>query len=51
MPLNCPVELGVYGITACALANESWRTGTMLAYDPDSPERYGPAKPSPVAAG
>ena len=48
VPLNCPVELGVYGITACALANESWRTGKTLAYDPDAPEKFGPAAPAKV---
>ena len=46
--LNCPIELGVYGITACALANESWRTGRMLAYDAASDTKFGPAQPADV---
>ena len=46
--LNCPIELGAYGITACALANESWRTGRTLAYDPDAPEKYSAAAPADV---
>ena len=48
VPLNCPIELGVYGITACALANESWRRGAMLAYDPAAPTRFAPAAPAIV---
>ena len=46
--LNCPIELGVYGITACALANESWRTGRTLAYAPDDPRKFAPAAPAEI---
>ena len=49
--LNCPIELGVYGITACALANESWRIGQMLSYDPDSDTKYSPAAPAEIPDG
>ncbi|WP_242688190.1 Gfo/Idh/MocA family protein [Alienimonas californiensis] len=49
--LNCPIELGVYGITACALANESWRTGQMLAYAPDAESKFGPAAPAQIPDG
>ncbi|NNJ25701.1 Gfo/Idh/MocA family oxidoreductase [Alienimonas chondri] len=49
--LKCPIELGVYGITACSLANESWRTGQVLAYAPDSPKKFGPAAPAAIPDG
>ncbi|MCX7426102.1 MAG: Gfo/Idh/MocA family oxidoreductase [Planctomycetia bacterium] len=32
-PLNCPVELGMAGVAAVCMANESWRTGQMMAWD------------------
>ena len=32
-PLNCPVELGVAGVAAVVMANESWRTGQMMGWD------------------
>lgn len=32
-PLNCPAELGLAGVTAVCMANESWRTGRMLGWD------------------
>ena len=32
-PLNCPVELGMAGVSAVCMANESWRTGQMMAWD------------------
>lgn len=32
-PLNCPVELGLAGVVAVCLANESWRTGQMMSWD------------------
>lgn len=32
-PLNCPVELGMAGVVAVNMANESWRTGTMMGWD------------------
>jgi predicted dehydrogenase len=32
-PLNCPVELGVAGVVAVVMANESWRTGQMMGWD------------------
>jgi predicted dehydrogenase len=31
--LNCPVELGVAGVAAVVMANESWRTGQMMGWD------------------
>ena len=31
--LNCPVKLGVAGVTAVVMANESWRTGQMMGWD------------------
>ncbi len=48
--LNCPIELGVYGITACALANESWRRGAMLSYDADAADKIGAAGPAEIPA-
>lgn len=32
-PLRCPVELGMAGVAAVVMANESWRTGQMMAWD------------------
>lgn len=32
-PLNCPVELGMAGVAAVCMANESWRTGQMIGWD------------------
>jgi predicted dehydrogenase len=32
-PLNCPVELGMAGVVAVNMANESWRSGRMMAWD------------------
>ncbi len=32
--LNCPVELGMAGVSAVCMANESWRSGRMMAWDP-----------------
>jgi predicted dehydrogenase len=32
-PLNCPVELGMAGVAAVCMANESWRTGRMIGWD------------------
>lgn len=31
--LRCPVELGMAGVSAVCMANESWRTGRMMAWD------------------
>jgi predicted dehydrogenase len=31
--LNCPVELGMAGVVAVNMANESWRTNRMMAWD------------------
>lgn len=33
VPLNCPVELGLAGVVAVNMANESWRTSTMIGWD------------------
>ncbi|QEG33405.1 Gfo/Idh/MocA family protein [Bythopirellula goksoeyrii] len=35
-PLNCPVRLGFAGMAASVMANESWRTGQMMGWDPES---------------
>ena len=32
-PLHCPVALGMAGVAAVCMANESWRTGQMMAWD------------------
>lgn len=32
-PLNCPVELGLAGVVAVNMANESWRTNQMMGWD------------------
>ena len=32
-PLNCPVRLGMAGVAAVCMANESWRSGRMMAWD------------------
>lgn len=32
-PLNCPSELGLAGVVAVNMANESWRSGRMMAWD------------------
>ena len=31
--LNCPVQLGLAGVAAVTMANASWKTGTMMAWD------------------
>ena len=60
-PLNCPVELGMAGVVAVNMANESWRTSQMMGWDDGrrtngagqhaQPEpRAGPA-PFPKVAG
>ena len=33
--LNCPVELGMAGVAAVCMANESWRSGRMMGWDAD----------------
>ncbi len=32
-PLNCPIELGMAGVVAVNMANESWRSGQMMGWD------------------
>ncbi|MGW8257634.1 MAG: Gfo/Idh/MocA family protein [Thermoguttaceae bacterium] len=32
-PLNCPIELGLAGVVAVCMANQSWRTGQMMGWD------------------
>ncbi len=32
-PLNCPVELGMAGVAAVNMANESWRTSKVMGWD------------------
>ncbi|MCA9041550.1 MAG: Gfo/Idh/MocA family oxidoreductase [Planctomycetaceae bacterium] len=34
--LNCPVELGMAGVVAVNMANESWRSGRMMAWDKEN---------------
>jgi predicted dehydrogenase len=41
-PLNCPPELGLAGVVAVNMANESWRTGHMMGWDKEK-ERMAPA--------
>lgn len=41
-PLNCPVELGVAGVVAVCMANESWRTSQMMGWD-SAAARMAPA--------
>jgi len=41
-PLNCPSELGLAGVVAVNMANESWRTGRMMAWDTKQ-EKMAPA--------
>jgi hypothetical protein len=41
-PLNCPVELGMAGVAAVNMANESWRTGQMMGWDKEN-EKMVPA--------
>ncbi|MBN2295397.1 MAG: hypothetical protein JXM70_23400, partial [Pirellulales bacterium] len=31
--LNCPAHLGLAGVAAVTMANESWRSGRMMAWD------------------
>lgn len=33
VPLNCPAELGLAGVVAVNMANESWRSGRMMGWD------------------
>ncbi|QDT68177.1 Inositol 2-dehydrogenase [Planctomycetes bacterium MalM25] len=35
-PLNCPAELGMAGVAAVCMALESWKTGTMTAWDAEN---------------
>ncbi len=32
-PLNCPVELGLAGVVAVNMANESWRSNRLMGWD------------------
>jgi len=41
-PLNCPVELGLAGVVAVCMANESWRSSQMMGWD-EQHERMAPA--------
>ena len=45
-PLNCPAELGMAGVAAVNMANESWRTGQMIAWDKQA-EKMVPAHTLP----
>jgi hypothetical protein len=41
-PLNCPPELGMAAVVAVCMANESWRSSQMMAWDNEN-ERMVPA--------
>ncbi|MFO1022186.1 MAG: Gfo/Idh/MocA family oxidoreductase [Planctomycetales bacterium] len=41
--LNCPVNLGLAGVVAVNMANESWRTSQMMAWDSKN-EKMVPAQ-------
>jgi hypothetical protein len=41
-PLNCPPELGLAGVVAVNMANESWRSGQMMGWDKEH-QRMAPA--------
>ena len=45
-PLNCPAELGMAGVAAVNMANESWRSGQMMAWDKTA-EKMVPAHTLP----
>ncbi|MFN9712509.1 MAG: gfo/Idh/MocA family oxidoreductase, partial [Planctomycetota bacterium] len=54
-PLNCPIELGLAGVVAVNMANESWRTNRMMGWDRKN-EKMVPAdllneghQPEPIA--
>ncbi|MFO0914288.1 MAG: Gfo/Idh/MocA family oxidoreductase [Pirellulales bacterium] len=56
-PLNCPADLGLAGVTAVCMANESWRSGRMMGWDSDKMEmvpadqmKFDPTHP-PKASG
>ncbi len=34
-PLSCPVKIGMAGVAAVCMANHSWRTSQMMAWDAD----------------
>ncbi|WP_339683473.1 Gfo/Idh/MocA family oxidoreductase [Gimesia maris] len=40
--LNCPTELGLAGVVAVNMANESWRSGQMMGWDTEN-EKMAPA--------
>ena len=44
--LNCPVDLGMAGVVAVNMANESWRTGQMMGWDKEN-EKMVPAHTLP----
>lgn len=41
-PLNCPVELGLAGVAAVCMANESWKQSVMMGWD-EKNQRMAPA--------
>jgi predicted dehydrogenase len=45
-PLNCPASLGLAGVAAVCMANESWRSGRMMAWD-EKNEKMVPADTVP----
>jgi predicted dehydrogenase len=47
-PLNCPMELGMAGVVAVNMANTSWKTGQMMAWDAKN-EKMVPANTLPFS--
>lgn len=47
-PLNCPVELGMAGVVAVNMANESWRTSRVMGWDTAN-EKMVPADTLPLS--
>lgn len=54
-PLNCPADLGMAGVAAVCMALESWKTGTMTAWDAEAekvvPASQMPQRPTPAELG
>lgn len=44
--LNCPPELGFAGVVAVNMANESWRTNQMMAWDEKNEKMVPATKPA-----
>ena len=44
-PLSCPVDIGMAGVAAVCMANESWRTGQMMGWTKRT-RAWRPRRPS-----